>query len=144
MKTQNQQGFTLMELMVVVAVVALLSSIAIPAYQKTVISSNRSSAQGDLQGMAAGMAAYRSQNFTYKDAVLDNVFKNKSSAPYDYSFSTGATNTDGQTFIIYAKPKSGTRQSGDGALGIDQAGNRCWKKGSDSSCTPGASGEEWK
>jgi type IV pilus assembly protein PilE len=133
-----------MELMVVVGVMACLAGIAIPAYQKTVVASNRSSAQGDLQAMAAGMAAYRTQNFTYKDAALTDVFKNKSGAPYDYAFSTGATNTAGQTFTLYATPKSGTRQVGDGALGIDQAGNRCWNKASDSSCTPGDSSQLWK
>ncbi len=141
---RGQQGFNLIELMIVVAVVAILAAVALPAYKQSVIRSNRASAQGDVQGMAAAMAVYRAQNFTYRGAKLSEIYRNRSAAPYDYAFATGDENTDAQTFIILATPKAGTQQAGDGAVGIDQAGNRCWKEGSDSSCTPGASGEEWK
>lgn len=141
---KKQQGFNLIELLVVVAVIAMLSAIALPAYKKSVINANRASAQGDVQGMASAMATYRAQNFTYKGAKLSEIYKSRSGAPYDYAFTSGDENTDAQTFTIFAKPKSGTQQVGNGAVGIDQAGNRCWKKGSDSSCTPGATGEEWK
>ncbi|MDQ8035831.1 MAG: type IV pilin protein [Pedobacter sp.] len=143
---KKQVGFNLIELMIVVAVIAILAAIAAPRYQRNVVNANRASVQGDLQSAAAAMAAYRSQNFTYSGATLlgsSGVLKNPSSAPYNLAFSTGATNTAAQTYIIYATPKSGSRQVGNGALGINQNGERCWNKSSDTTCTPGDSGQAW-
>lgn len=144
MRIEKQLGFTLMELMVVVAIVAVLAALAYPSYKNSVVKTNRSSVQGDLQGAAAALAAYRSQNFSYTGATLTGtggVFTNPSRSNYDLTLNVGGT---GQTFVITATPTTGKTQVGTGALAINQAGERCWDKTSDSACTPGTSGQEWK
>ncbi|MGH8493755.1 MAG: type IV pilin protein [Moraxellaceae bacterium] len=143
-RIEKQLGFTLIELMVVLAIVAMISAIAMPSYKSSVRKSNRTSVQGDLQGAAAGMALYRAQNFTYTGAALSGtggVFPSPSASNYDLALTVGTT---GQTFVITATPKAGKTQVGTGALAINQAGERCWNKSSDVACTPGTTGQEWQ
>lgn len=54
MKT-NQQGFTLIELMIVVAIIAILAAIAIPQYQNYVARSQMSRAMGELGALRTGV-----------------------------------------------------------------------------------------
>ncbi len=140
-----------MELMIVVAVIAILAAVAYPSYRDSIVRSNRTTAQGDLQAAAAAMNAFRAQNFTYQGASLGagGVYRAYSpesgSAQYDFVFADGSTtNPTAGAFVIYAKPKAGTNQAGTGALGINQAGERCWNASSDASCTPGAAAQGWK
>ncbi|SFU94309.1 type IV pilus assembly protein PilE [Polaromonas sp. YR568] len=65
---KNNRGFTLIELMVVVAVIGLLSAIAIPSYQSYTARSNRSAGKSTLLEAAQFMERYRSSNFKYVDA----------------------------------------------------------------------------
>ncbi|HFB66207.1 MAG TPA: prepilin-type N-terminal cleavage/methylation domain-containing protein [Aeromonadales bacterium] len=62
---KNNKGFTLIELMIVVVVVAVLTSIALPSYRESVAKSKRSDAQGALYGLAAAMERFFTENNTY-------------------------------------------------------------------------------
>ena len=59
-------GFTLIELMITVAVVAILSAIAYPSYQEYVLRSRRVEAQSLLGEAAARQERWRAQNGGYK------------------------------------------------------------------------------
>ncbi|WP_338054592.1 type IV pilin protein [Seongchinamella unica] len=61
----KQRGFTLIELMVVVIIVAVLLAIALPAYQNQVRRGNRAAAQAEMLGIANLQQQYLLSNRTY-------------------------------------------------------------------------------
>ena len=64
-------GFTLIEMMIVVAIIGILAAIAYPSYDEYVKRGNRTEGQAFLQDVAARQERYFSQNNTYVTAVAD-------------------------------------------------------------------------
>lgn len=67
MKTKTR-GFTLIELMIAVAIVGLLAAVAVPSYLSYVRQGKRAEAQGALVTFANAMEQWRLQNGSYCDA----------------------------------------------------------------------------
>ena len=62
----HPRGFTLIELMVALVVVALLAAFALPAYNKYERQANAALAQQEMQKIAEQLERHRSKNFTYR------------------------------------------------------------------------------
>jgi type IV pilus assembly protein PilE len=60
-------GFTLIELMITVAIVAILSAVAVPAYRDYIVRSRLADATNALTSLRARMEQYYQDNRTYKD-----------------------------------------------------------------------------
>jgi len=65
---KSQKAFTLIELMIVVAIIGIIASIAYPSYQDSVRRSRRANAKGVLMNFANAMERYYTVNSTYCDA----------------------------------------------------------------------------
>lgn len=68
-KKTRTKGFTLIELMIVIAILGILAAIAIPAYQDSVRKAKRADAQGALMGLANAMERYFTTNNTFLGAA---------------------------------------------------------------------------
>lgn len=90
------RGVTLLELMIVIAIVALLASIAVPSYRNYVLRAQRSDATAALLRIAAAQEKFYLQNNTYT-AALDNTGLNIGTASEHgwYNLSVTAANTTG-------------------------------------------------
>jgi len=132
MFAKNHKGFTLIELMIVVAVVGILAAIAYPSYLQYTVRSHRSAAQAAMLDIANRQQqifiAQRGYVAAADTAALANPPLNYA-LPADVASrytAVVAVNNAGTppTFTITFTPNAGTTQAADGALTIDQAGNK--------------------
>ena len=128
-------GFTLIELMIVVAVVAVLAAIAYPAYTDSVRKSRRAQAKADLVEYAAMAERFRTVNNTYAGFDLPATQSpRETGAPMHYELSP-AELPDANTFTITATARGDQVNDRCGSLSItntNQKGNTagnladCW------------------
>jgi len=70
-KMQNQQGFTLIELMIVIAIIGILAAIAIPQFSAYRQRAYNSAANSDLKNAATAQEAYYVDNETYTSTITN-------------------------------------------------------------------------
>ena len=118
-------GFTLIELMITVAIVGILVSIAYPSYQDSIMKSRRVDAQGALMGFANAMERYYTVNNTYPSAGTTGIYA--ATSPVDggtayYNLSISASTSS--AYQIQAAPTGAQATDKCGTLTLDQTGAR--------------------
>ena len=71
MNSNISKGFTLIELMIVVAIIGILASVVMPGYRQYVLESQRNDAQGKLLQILELQERFYINNFTYTDDLTD-------------------------------------------------------------------------
>lgn len=133
-------GFTLIELMVVVAVVAILAAIAVPSYQEQVRKSRRGQAQADLVELAQRAERFHTVNNSYQNFWSSVPASHRLSPRSGTAHYNLTAESDVNTFRLIATPVPGGPQAVDrcGELTIDQAGRKTHASGSDNECKFGS------
>ena len=127
--TRPGRGFTLIEVMLVVVIVAILAAIALPSYRDQLRKSTRAEAQAFLNDMASRQQQYLADRRRYAASVTAlNLTAPASLGAFDIA----VTSADGPppTFVITATASGDQAKDRCAVMTIDNAGNRtpaaCW------------------
>lgn len=148
----HQRGFTLVEIMVVLAIVMTIAAIAMPSYTENINRSKRAEAKAQLLEAAQFMQRFYSQNDSYAqdragNAVaipdaLARVPRSAASGNQNYTIGIVTPGPTAATFTLQAAPRADGSMANDkcGTFTLTQAGQRgaagsttgtmvdsCWK-----------------
>jgi type IV pilus assembly protein PilE len=127
------RGFTLIELLVALAIMAIISAVAVPIYREYSIRTQRTNAEKDLMLCAQSMERLASATFSYAKQVGPGA----DTGPVTPNICTPSTTmyaiavvapTNDNTFTIRATPIVPSVVAGDGILEIDASGATRWDK----------------
>lgn len=134
-------GFTLLEVMVVIAIIAILTAFAVPSYTDSVTRSHRSEARSTLVQAAQFMERVRTERNSYAPggaapALPANLAQVPATGPARYTLAVGGATAT--TYTLTATPVGAMAGDGCGNLSIDNTGLRshtgskthayCWER----------------
>lgn len=127
----NNKGFTLIELMIVVAIIGVLAAIAYPSYERYIVKSKRADMMTELQNVASNLQSEKLAQGKYSNALktgLTGDYPRQGTALYTVSIGNeaGVTGTDlTDKWLITSIPKTNQRMKDDGTLTLNHQGIKC-------------------
>jgi len=136
MKHSNQYGFSLIEVMIVVAIMGILASIAIPGYQDYVKSGNAAEAPANLANCRVQAEQFYQDNFTYQGFAcapsdsrnFDYTVENVTATTYTLT-ATGRSSQNMGNFSFTVNQDNVKTSTYDGTVGAT-----CWLTSSSGTC----------
>lgn len=137
MRMKSAKGFTLIELMIAVAVIAILVAIALPSYQSYIRKGKRAVAQSFVSQISLKEEEYfahmRSYTGTIASGGLELTTPSEMSGVYGFQVCTVASdcstlpNFPSGGYIVVAAPVSGSDQANDpvGSIALYSSGLKC-------------------
>ena len=136
----NDKGFTLIEMMIVVAIIGILAAIAYPSYQQYIIKTKRADMMSEMQNIASEIQARKLAQGSYSNALrtgLTGNYPQQGTGLYNVTVETivvpvlpppdpppplGPLTSE---WIITATPITGTQMANDGSMTLNYVGVKC-------------------
>lgn len=139
MKHARQQGFSLVELMIVVIIIGILSQIALPTYQDYVTRSRLTEAFTALASVQTNAEQYWADNRTYEGFALPasidtSNFSFAASGLSQTTFLVTATGLDSLAGASYTIDQNNTRRTLGAPSGWSVPATACWSNQRSGSC----------
>lgn len=117
MKTRPRaRGFTLTELLVALAVIAVLAAVAVPAYESQIKKARRGDAITTLTTIQLAQEKWRANNVAYSTTASEVGYAGKggnATLSLEGYYTVAFSAADANTFLVTATPVSGTPQADD-------------------------------
>ena len=133
--SENDKGFTLIEMMIVVAIIGILAAIAYPSYQSYVIKTKRTDMMSEMQNIASEIESRKLAQGSY--SAISTAVKTDFAIAYPrqgtqlYAVTINPTvltppdNTLTSKWIITATPEANSQVISDGTLTLNYQGIKC-------------------
>ena len=121
--TQRVRGFTLIELMIAVAVIGILASIAYPSYTEYVRKARRATAESALMDIASKQHTYLLSRRTFTNNLSDLRFAAPAELNGHYTITIPSPNSlPATSFTVQAEPSAALKGKGEQTLSVDHLG----------------------
>lgn len=133
----SQRGFTLIELMIVVAIIGVIAAIAYPNYQRYVISTKRVDMMSEMHNIATQIESRKLEQGSYSNDLVTGLggdYPTQGTALYTVTFTPDPLTSE---WVVTATPETGTQMAADGTLTLNYLGVKC-------RATACGTGDQWK
>lgn len=120
---KQQQGFTLIELMIVMAIIAILTAIAYPSYQDSVRKARRGDAQADMLQMANFMERKFTEDGSYADVTVEDTGVTSDDF-YTFTLTVPAPPLPSTTYVLMAAPNGAQTEDTCKTLSLSNTGEK--------------------
>ncbi len=122
-------GFSLIEVMIVVAIIAIIAAIALPSYNEHIRKTRRAAGGACAMAMAQQMERFYTANLTYVGAALDTTVCQDSALDF---YTMGTSGVAARAYTVTATPTGSHTDPACGTLSVTQSGAKspttagCW------------------
>ena len=135
--SDNGRGFTLIEMMIVVAIIGVLAAIAYPSYERYIVKTKRTDMMSEMQNIASEIESRKLAQGSYSaissgiTADLAGDYPKQGEAFYSVLITPIPLTSE---WVITATPKPSKRMKNDGAISLDYREVKCRTKSGVKKC----------